>query len=490
MGLQARTFAQILFVAILLFQCSGPALASSVQSVRQPSFFDHLFVEPYESALPSAKPSVCPTVGAQASTCSSNWSGYVDVGANGSATEAFASWAVPAVSCPPTGLTIAAEWVGIDGYSDFTVEQTGVIGYCDLGTAGYAAWYEFYPAASVYIQSVVVAPGDQITANVTYSQATGNFTIGVSSSGGGSFNATQHVPGAEMNSAEWVVERPTLCYYSCFLATLANFHSTGMGFDYTGATGTNDATFNGTEGSVGSVPYVAVTMLGTKRGPVEAEPTALSQDGTSFAVNVGFGSLNPGVTVSCAGASVLVGTRTRCTADVSGGAATGLVTWSSTGVGTFSSSTCTLKRGSCSVSYKLLYAGFPSNITAGYLGNALEAASSGNALINESVVQSTTTVKCTPLHVVAGSANLVTCKVRVSGYRLFGFAPFGYVNFTQSGTGQLSFLTTSCFLGSKTGKCSVQAFASVAGAVTVTAAYSGDPDNNQSGGSAQVTVLP
>ena len=59
---------------------------------------------------------------------SSNWSGYAVLGS--SFTSAQASWTVPAAVCP-TGpgqnVLYAAFWVGLDGYSSSTVEQTGTL---------------------------------------------------------------------------------------------------------------------------------------------------------------------------------------------------------------------------------------------------------------------------------------------------------------------------------------------------------------------------
>src|SRR5690349_21475645 len=57
---------------------------------------------------------------------STNWSGYAVTGNPGSVTDARASWVVPAIqgACPATN-QYSSFWVGIDGYSDNSVEQTG-----------------------------------------------------------------------------------------------------------------------------------------------------------------------------------------------------------------------------------------------------------------------------------------------------------------------------------------------------------------------------
>jgi len=53
---------------------------------------------------------------------SANWSGYAVTGSD--FTNATGSWTVSAVNCTKTPDTYSAFWVGIDGYSSDTVEQT------------------------------------------------------------------------------------------------------------------------------------------------------------------------------------------------------------------------------------------------------------------------------------------------------------------------------------------------------------------------------
>src|SRR5579871_6444221 len=65
---------------------------------------------------------------------SGNWSGYAITGS--AFTNATASWIVPAVSCS-SGTQYAVFWVGIDGYSSNTVEQTGTEAVCSGGKATY-----------------------------------------------------------------------------------------------------------------------------------------------------------------------------------------------------------------------------------------------------------------------------------------------------------------------------------------------------------------
>src|ERR1700677_3945202 len=95
---------------------------------------------------------------------STNWSGYA--GTTGRYTSVSASWVQPAGTCK-SGDQYAAFWVGLDGYSSATVEQTGSEVDCVGRTAEYYAWTELYPGASKVINETVRA-GDQFAASVTY----------------------------------------------------------------------------------------------------------------------------------------------------------------------------------------------------------------------------------------------------------------------------------------------------------------------------------
>lgn len=66
---------------------------------------------------------------------SDNWSGYAVTGSGFN--DAEGSWIQPKADCSKTPNSYAAIWVGIDGYSDSTVEQTGTLIYCNGTTAEY-----------------------------------------------------------------------------------------------------------------------------------------------------------------------------------------------------------------------------------------------------------------------------------------------------------------------------------------------------------------
>src|SRR5260370_36349871 len=77
---------------------------------------------------------------------STNWSGYavetnLATPQSGVVSDVKGQWIVPSVTCNSTA-TYASLWVGIDGYSSNSVEQTGTDSDCSGGSGVYYAWYE------------------------------------------------------------------------------------------------------------------------------------------------------------------------------------------------------------------------------------------------------------------------------------------------------------------------------------------------------------
>jgi len=99
-------------------------------------------------------------------TTSINWSGYA-VTAQAPFTDVSATWVQPAITCSGNEkYVITSNWVGLDGFTDQTVEQDGTDAKCFAAsdTPKYQAWYEMYPAGSVNVFGV--QPGDTISASV------------------------------------------------------------------------------------------------------------------------------------------------------------------------------------------------------------------------------------------------------------------------------------------------------------------------------------
>jgi hypothetical protein len=220
------------------------------------------------------------------STTSTNWSGYAVPTAAGAATAVSGEWTVPTVT--GSGTSYSAVWVGIDGYSSDSVEQTGIEADVVNGVAEYSAWYEMYPSNPVTL-SLAIHPGDTITASVTYSTTTDEFTLTITDlsdpSGSNNFTTTQSAPGAQRSSAEWIVEAPSS---GNSVLPLANFGSV----TFTNAS----ATINGTTGAINNSAWASsvesINMVSNK-GTTEDTTSALNSAGTGFTVTYGSGTTTP-----------------------------------------------------------------------------------------------------------------------------------------------------------------------------------------------------
>ena len=150
------------------------------------------------------------TVGGAFNINGYNWGGYA---ATGSFTSVAATWTEPSAHCNSTS-DLYAPWVGIDGYSSSTVEQTGVATDCSSGSAVNQAWYEMYPAAPVYLSktSYPVSAGDSIHASVTLA-STSTYTLAISdTTRGWSYSINKTLARAKHVNAEAIIESPTGAY--------------------------------------------------------------------------------------------------------------------------------------------------------------------------------------------------------------------------------------------------------------------------------------
>jgi hypothetical protein len=137
---------------------------------------------------------------------SSNWSGYGGAAAAGvKFTFASASWTVPSVKAI-NGYSSA--WVGIDGFNNNNLIQTGTESDFVNGRKVYRAWWEILPAAETVIPSLTIKPGDTMAASVE--NISGNkwkISIGDATTGKSfTIMKTYKGPGA---SAEFILEAPS-----------------------------------------------------------------------------------------------------------------------------------------------------------------------------------------------------------------------------------------------------------------------------------------
>jgi hypothetical protein len=213
------------------------------------------------------------------------WAGYAVTGSD--FTQVQGSWIVRAVDCTKTPNTDSSEWVGIDGWSSNTVEQTGTDADCNGKTPFYYVWYEFYPLNTVVISDVSIAPGDKFSASVVY-DGDNKYTVSITNvTTGQSFSKEVAFKGADgsgvppRNSAEWIEEMDG--------NKLSDFGVDPFGEFYTGVSGgTDSATDASTSGPISDFGSAVQESISTKNGTSgsadTAVPSALASDGASFTV--------------------------------------------------------------------------------------------------------------------------------------------------------------------------------------------------------------
>jgi hypothetical protein len=156
--------------------------------------------------------------GIRAESESTNWSGYA--ADSGTYTSVSASWVQPTGTCT-SATRYASFWVGLDGYSSDTVEQTGTDTDCVDGTPQYYGWYEMYPADSYNFGDTIEA-GDTITASVVC-EGSNEFKLTLAdTTRDWSVSTTKTLAGAARSSAEVIIEAPC-CTNSGGILPLADF---------------------------------------------------------------------------------------------------------------------------------------------------------------------------------------------------------------------------------------------------------------------------
>jgi hypothetical protein len=201
---------------------------------------------------------------------STNWSGYADTGSAFSTVTA--SWTEPSATCSGRTTSLAAFWVGIDGYSSSSVEQDGTLIECYLGTAYQYTWWEMYPSNAIQVVGSTLAAGDRITASVVRSGTSYALKVTDSTHTADSFTTTQTCSSCANTSAEWIAEAPS---GSSGVYPLSHFST----WTASGATVTEGST----SGVISSFTDDEITMVDSA-GAVKAQPGALNSSGNGFAV--------------------------------------------------------------------------------------------------------------------------------------------------------------------------------------------------------------
>ena len=205
--------------------------------------------------------------GTRNSWAASNWSGYAETGTfKGVA----ATWTVPSVSASSSA-TYSSAWIGVDGFNNSNLIQTGTEEDYYSGTAHYSAWWEILPAAETVI-SHPVSPGDRMSASIYETTTSAGFTgffrrrsggyiwvinIADTTAGHTWTDTLNEAYSGSGSSAEWVVEAPEV---GGRIATLANY-SFGTANGLGGALGDFDnAGTLATQVSSGTPAYAAANL--------------------------------------------------------------------------------------------------------------------------------------------------------------------------------------------------------------------------------------
>jgi hypothetical protein len=194
---------------------------------------------------------------------STNWSGYAVTGSR--FTSVSSSWTEPTATCSATAYS--SFWVGLDGDTSNSVEQTGTDADCSGKTPEYYAWYEMYPKYPVNFSNTV-RPGDHMSASVT-TNGSGSFTLTISdSTQGWTKTTTARLKSAKLASAEVIAEAPSS---SSGVLPLANFGTVS----FSGASA-NGALLTSTTPNIDPI-----TM--SSGSTVKAQPSSISSGAFSVA---------------------------------------------------------------------------------------------------------------------------------------------------------------------------------------------------------------
>ncbi len=189
--------------------------------------------------------------------CVTQWSGYmvasdvrIDVQNRSSVVSSVSgSWVVPGVN-HSENMTFSGVWVGIGGYGEDTLIQTGTEQEYVNGKAVYYAWYELLPDYLVRINNIHVQPGDTMTASISLvNEKTNTWAITIRDVTRGEQFKKTFVYNSSRLSAEWVVERPKV---NGTVSTLADFGNV----TFTEC----KATLDSVTGAIGNFSYAQLLM--------------------------------------------------------------------------------------------------------------------------------------------------------------------------------------------------------------------------------------
>ena len=207
---------------------------------------------------------------------SPQWSGYVVMSnlllRESEVTIVTGSWIVPSVD-PTVNDAYSSVWVGVGGYGEGSLIQTGTAQQSVKGIVSYYAWYELLPNRAVRIQNFTVLPGDEITASVKLVDPNKNiWNVEIREITRGTSFSRNFMYRSSRLSAEWVVEAPSI---GGNVTTLADFGSVTFSGGF--------ATIANTTGAISSFPAYQLVMYDSQDVQL-VDVSALNQAGSGFTV--------------------------------------------------------------------------------------------------------------------------------------------------------------------------------------------------------------
>jgi hypothetical protein len=161
-------------------------------------------------------------------TYSTNWSGY---GGAANVEGAQGTWTVPAVAADDSAPVYSASWVGVDGYNNSWLIQTGTGQDSDAEGTSYFPWFEIITPSDEAPETEIgatVEPGDAITASVDEASA-GVWQIYLLDTTQNWYFSQEYDYAGPGDSAEWIEEAPTVNGEQSIPANWGTADFAGMG---------------------------------------------------------------------------------------------------------------------------------------------------------------------------------------------------------------------------------------------------------------------
>jgi hypothetical protein len=202
----------------------------------------------------------------------SEWSGYIlasDMQIPSPVISCIsASWMVPEIK-PSENMTFSGVWIGIGGYGEESLIQTGTEQEYLNNKPVYYAWYELLPDYLVRIPTLHVQPGDTIAASINLvNESTNIWLITINDVTRSEQFKKTIVYTSSMLSAEWVVERPKV---NGTVSTLADFGNVTF-------TECN-ASVDDVTGPIGNFSYAQLAMYDGETPLVSVLPLNVDESG-------------------------------------------------------------------------------------------------------------------------------------------------------------------------------------------------------------------